>query len=89
MAGARAAMHFTDPPYNVNYHGGNETREGIENDDMGSTLMACELENRTCYTMELDPQYCQVIIDRWEEFTKWMGSAQKAVQINQEAPVGV
>lgn len=35
----------------------------------GSTLMACEQLNRNCYMMELDPYYCQVIINRWEEFT--------------------
>ena len=35
----------------------------------GSTLIACEKINRKCYMMELDPSYCQVIIDRWEEFT--------------------
>lgn len=35
----------------------------------GSTLIACEQTNRNCYMMELDPNYCQVIIDRWEEFT--------------------
>ena len=35
----------------------------------GSTLIACEETNRNCYMMELDPYYCQVIINRWEEFT--------------------
>ena len=35
----------------------------------GSTLIACEQLNRQCYMMELDPYYCQVIINRWEEFT--------------------
>ena len=35
----------------------------------GSTLIACEQTNRNCYMMELDPYYCQVIINRWEEFT--------------------
>jgi site-specific DNA-methyltransferase (adenine-specific) len=35
----------------------------------GSTLIACEQTDRKCYMMELDPHYCQVIIDRWEEFT--------------------
>jgi DNA modification methylase len=35
----------------------------------GSTLIACEKTNRICYGMEIDPIYCQVIIDRWEEFT--------------------
>ena len=35
----------------------------------GSTLIACEQTNRKCYMMEIDPHYCQVIIDRWEKFT--------------------
>jgi DNA modification methylase len=35
----------------------------------GSTLIACEKTNRKCFMMELDPQYCQVIIDRWEKYT--------------------
>lgn len=35
----------------------------------GSTLIACERLNRTCYTMELSPDWCQVIIDRWEAET--------------------
>ena len=36
----------------------------------GSTLMACEQTGRTCRTMELDPRYCDVIIERWETFTE-------------------
>tara|TARA_R110002096_G_scaffold435683_1_gene662060 strand:+ start:500 stop:1741 length:1242 start_codon:yes stop_codon:yes gene_type:complete len=35
----------------------------------GSTLIACEKNNRDCRMMELDPKYCDVIIKRWEEFT--------------------
>lgn len=35
----------------------------------GSTLIAAEQTNRTCYMMELDPKYCDVIIERWENFT--------------------
>lgn len=42
----------------------------------GSTLIACEQLGRICYTMELDPRYCDVIIDRWEKLT-----GQKAVKI--------
>lgn len=43
----------------------------------GSTLIACEQTNRKCYMMEIDPYYCQVIIDRWEKFTN-----KKAVKLN-------
>lgn len=35
----------------------------------GSTLMACEETGRSCYTIELDPKYADVIITRWEEAT--------------------
>ena len=35
----------------------------------GSTLIACEQLGRTCYMMELDPKYVDVIIQRWEQFT--------------------
>lgn len=35
----------------------------------GSTLIACEQLNRKCYMMEIDPKYCDVIIERWEKFT--------------------
>ena len=34
----------------------------------GSTLIACEQTNRTCYMMELDPKYCDVIRKRYENF---------------------
>lgn len=43
----------------------------------GSTLIACEQLERTCYIMELDPKYCDVIVKRWETFT-----GKKAVKIN-------
>ena len=35
----------------------------------GSTLIACEQLDRTCYMMELDPKYCDVIIKRYENLT--------------------
>ena len=35
----------------------------------GSTIIACQKTNRICYGMELDPYYCQVIINRWEKYT--------------------
>lgn len=35
----------------------------------GSTLIAAEQVKRCCYTMELDPKYCDVIVKRWELLT--------------------
>ena len=35
----------------------------------GSTLIACEETNRKARCVELDPNYCDVIIQRWETLT--------------------
>ena len=35
----------------------------------GSTLIAAEQTGRKAYLMELDPLYCDVIVQRWEKFT--------------------
>ena len=35
----------------------------------GSTLIACEQLNKKCFTCELDPHYCDVILQRWEDYT--------------------
>jgi DNA modification methylase len=47
----------------------------------GSTLIACEKIGREARLMELDPKYCDVIVQRWEEFT-----GKKAVLINADLP---
>lgn len=36
----------------------------------GTTLIAAEQLTRKCLMMELDPNYCQIIINRWEKLTK-------------------
>ena len=43
----------------------------------GSTLIACEKINRNCYMMELDTTYCDIIIERWQNYT-----GKKAIKIN-------
>lgn len=35
----------------------------------GTCLLACEQLKRTCFGVELDPEYCQTIINRWERLT--------------------
>jgi len=42
----------------------------------GTTLIACEQLGRKCRAIEISPQYCQVTIDRFEQFT-----GQKAVKV--------
>lgn len=49
----------------------------------GSTLIACEQTNRKAFLMELDPPYCDVIVERWEKFT---GRKAQRVAANENAP---
>jgi DNA modification methylase len=35
----------------------------------GTTLIAAEQLGRKCYGMELSPQYCDVIVKRWQTLT--------------------
>lgn len=35
----------------------------------GTTLLACEQTKRMCIGVELDPEYCQTIMDRFEKLT--------------------
>lgn len=59
----------------------NSTQEGENVVDIfggsGSTMIACEQLKRKCFTMEIDPHYVDVIIERWEAFT-----GQKAKKIS-------
>jgi hypothetical protein len=51
----------------------------------GTTLIAAEQLSRACRAIEIEPQYCQVTLDRWEAFT-----GQKAVKVGdavREPPV--
>jgi site-specific DNA-methyltransferase (adenine-specific) len=51
----------------------NSTKQGESILDIyagsGSTMIAAEQLNRKCYLMEIDPQYVDAIIDRYEKFT--------------------
>lgn len=39
----------------------------------GSTLAAAEMAGRRCYTMEIDPKYCDVIVNRYAKMTGNLG----------------
>lgn len=49
----------------------NNTKEGAIVYDpfsgSGTTLIACEKSKRTCFAMELDQKYCDIILARWEK----------------------
>lgn len=57
----------------------------------GSTLIAAEQTGRRAYLMELDPPYCDVIVQRWEKFTgrkaERIGRDGRDAQAEEEAPV--
>ena len=66
----RNENHPTSKPLDLlSYPLQNSTRENAIVIDTfggsGSTLMACELTNRICYTMELDEKYASVILRRY------------------------
>lgn len=71
---SRSEDHPTMKPLKlIGYQIKNSSRKGDIVLDLfggsGSTLMACEQLGRTCYTMELDPKFVDVIIKRWETLT--------------------
>ena len=79
---SRNAEHPTMKPIGLfDYQIKNNTKGGDIVLDLfggsGTTLMACEQNKRIAYLMELDPKYCDVIVERWEKFT-----GKKAVLVN-------
>jgi len=48
----------------------------------GSTLIGCEQTGRHAYLMEIDPLYCDVIVQRWEQFS---GQRAERVAAEEEA----
>jgi DNA modification methylase len=69
---ASRAMHYSSRPGEnvLDLFGGS-----------GSTLVAAEQTGRHAYLMELDPLYCDVIVERWQQFT-----GQKAERQGSQAP---
>jgi DNA modification methylase len=70
----RSAEHPTMKPLElVGTQVANSTRPGDPVLDpfcgSGTTLIACENLGRRCYALEIDPGYCEVIVDRWQRHT--------------------
>ncbi len=71
---SRADLHPTTKPVGlVARHVVNSSRRGEVVLDpfggSGSTLLACENTVRSGRLLEIDPRYCDVIVDRWERHT--------------------
>ncbi len=47
----------------------------------GSTLIGAEQTGRNCFVMELDPQYCDVIVDRWQSFTGKTAQLERPLEV--------
>jgi DNA modification methylase len=50
----------------------------------GTTLIAAEQTNRVCFGIELDPFYCQLIIERYINFKKNDGEDVFLIRDNQK-----
>lgn len=79
----KSEMHPTMKPVTLfAYQISNNTHESDAVLDLfggsGTSIIACEQLKRNCYTCELDPHYCDVIIQRWENMTD-----QKAELVNE------
>jgi DNA modification methylase len=67
-------IHLTEKPVELAVRAMQySSREGENVLDLfggsGSTLIAAQQTGRHAYLMELDPLYCDVIVERWEKFT--------------------
>jgi len=86
----QSMVHLTEKPIElalraIQY----SSREGENILDLfggsGSTMIGCEQAGRKAYLMELDALYCDVIVQRWEEFTGKKAQCQAAVADMQHA----
>ena len=69
-----ATVHGTQKPVEAmrrsivnNSAGGNAVYEPFAGS--GTTLIAAETVARVCLALELEPGYCDVIVERWQAFT--------------------
>jgi DNA modification methylase len=49
-------------------------------------MIAAEQTGRRAFLMELDPPYCDVIIERWEKFTGKKAICEKGVAPTEKTP---
>ena len=83
----RNGEHPTMKPVDLfAYQIGNSSKKGdIVLDSFGgsgTTLVACEQMGRKARLMELDPKYCDVIVNRWQELTGLEAVREDGVKFN-------
>lgn len=52
----------------------------------GTTVIACEMTGRACYAIELSPEYCDVIVKRWQQFTGKTATLESTGEAFSEVP---
>src|SRR5688572_20674300 len=76
-------IHLTEKPVELAARAMNYSSRPGENvldlfGGSGSTLIAAEQTGRKAFLMELDPPYCDVIVQRYEKFTGKKAKRQQA-----------
>ncbi|MBX7166861.1 MAG: hypothetical protein K1X74_11075 [Pirellulales bacterium] len=84
----QSMVHLTEKPVELAVRAMNYSSRPGENvldlfGGSGSTLIAAEQTGRKAFLMELDPLYCDVIVERFEKFTG--KKAQRASQLVQSS----
>ena len=70
----RSELHPTTKPVELVERAlANSSKRGAVIADLfggsGSTLIGAQIQAKRAYLMELDPKYCDVIVERWQNFT--------------------
>ena len=84
-----AMIHLTEKPVELAVRAMQYSSHAGENvldlfGGSGSTLIAAEQTGRRAFLMELDPPYCDVIVQRWKKFT---GRKAERISHRSNAPV--
>lgn len=78
-----AMVHLTEKPVELAVRAIQYSSRAGENvldlfGGSGSTLIGCQQTGRKAFLLELDPPYCDVIVQRWEKFTGQKAECQHA-----------
>jgi DNA modification methylase len=54
----------------------------------GTTVIAAETAGRVCLAMEIDPRYCDLVVERWQRFTGGSAMLDGDGRLSAEGPAG-